>query len=222
MRGEADLGRRCRECGNEQGERDGLCKPCRLRAFGQVQRKYFFTEELREDLRRAYWGRKQELSAAFDRLERKTGWPRGAFKAEAERLGLTPILRSRKWTSEEVEYLREKVGIIPATRMARNLKRPVSSVQAKTRKLKLSWRAQEGYNMEDLALGFGVHYDKVRRWMERGLFGQVHRHSCRGGGNRVTDKNVVRFIREHVFEYDLRRVNQEWYKAMAFRRGASE
>lgn len=76
--------------------------------------------------------------------------------------------------------------------------------------------------MEDLMLAFGVHYDKVRRWMDRGLFGEVHRHGHREGGNRVTDGSVVRFIRSHASEYNLKRVDEEWYKAMAFGRGATK
>ncbi len=54
-------------------------------------------------------------------------------------------------------------------------------------------------------------YGKV--WVERGLFGKVHRH---GAEFRIGEANVVRFVREHAREYDLARVDQTWYKAMAF------
>ena len=69
---------------------------------------------------------------------------------------------------------------------------------------------QEGYTMTDLQIVFGENARKVRRWMERGLLGKVHESS----GKRVTEANVIRFLRNHPAEYDLRRVDQLWFRAM--------
>lgn len=198
-------------CGQQAG-RDGRCRRCRLREFGQSRRIYHFTPELRDELRRAYCGKKGELTAALNRLHRKTGWPRHAFKAEAIRLGLTTFDHRRFWTGEEIDYLREKLGVISVTRIARNLGRTVLSVESKAEKLGISRRVSEGYNMADLQVVFGESAHKVRRWMERGMFGKVHKNN----GKRINEENVVRFLRRYPHEYDLRRVDQEWFKGMVF------
>lgn len=203
------------ECGRENAGADGRCRLCRMGDYGRARRKYHFSDELRDELRRAYCHKKRELTAALDKLVRRTGWPRHAFKVEATRLGLTTMDHRRGWTPIEVEYLREHVGSISVRRIAANLKRSVASVQARAEKLHLSRRPADGYSSHDLELAFGESNYKVRRWMERGLLGKVHRD----GGCRVTDKNVSRFLLNHSAEYDLRRVDQEWYKGTLFARG---
>jgi hypothetical protein len=176
-------------------------------------RKYFFSDELRDEMRRVYGnGKKRDLTEGLDRLVEKTGWPRFAFKDEATRRGWTNYHR-RAWTEREVEYLREKLGVVSVHRIARNLGRSVHSVKGRGKGLRLSWRLREGYNMADLMEVFGARQGKVRRWMERGLLGKVHRH---GRETRVRERNVVRFVRRFTTEYDLRRVDQKWFKGMVF------
>jgi len=177
--------------------------------------KYFFSPELRGELRLAYCHKKHELTAALDRLETKTEWPRWAFKLEATRLGLTTRDHRRGWTTEEDAYLAEHVGRVPIKSIANKLGRSFESVQARAERLKLSRCPQDGYNITDLAAAFGESMGTIRKWMERGLFGKVHR---KGGahGARVTERNVMLFIRLHSPEYDLRRVEQAWFKGLAF------
>jgi hypothetical protein len=207
--GVANLGIRCRECGSEHGCRDGLCRGCRCRA----RRKYRFAPDLLEDLRRAYRGTKREIGEALDRLVLRTGWPRFAFKCEALRRGWTTETHRRAWTPEEIEYLREEIGVTSLKRIARNLKRSVESIEAKCEKLHLSRQRREGYNLTELQQAFGAPVSKVRRWVERGLLGTAHHN---GHEVYVTEAHVVRFIRRHASEYDLRRVNQGWFKGMLF------
>jgi hypothetical protein len=162
-------------------------------------------------------GGKAELTAGLDQLQRRTGWPRSALKLEAKRLGITSSDHRRGWTREEVEYLREEIGTSTPTKIARRLGRSVESVIAKAERMRLSRRAQDGYNVADLALAFGVHHRVVQRWMDRGLLGRVMRN-C---GKRVAEDGVMRFLTRHIHEYDLRRVDQVWFKSMVFggRRG---
>jgi hypothetical protein len=177
----------------------------------QFNRKYKFTPELTDELRRAYCGNKHQLTAALDRLVMRTGWPRHAHKQEAIRLGITSGER-RAWTPAEIAYIEENLGVISVKGMARHLGRTSQALTAKAEKLHLSRRVREGYNIADLQQVFGVSAEKVRRWMERGLFGPQKDW----GGRRVSEDAVMTFIRQHHAEYDLRRVDQAWYKAMAF------
>jgi hypothetical protein len=175
-------------------------------------RKYFFTPEIREELRLAYCHKKHELTAALDRLAVKTEWPRSAFKREAALQGWTTRDHQRGWTGAEEEYLAEHIGRASIKWIAAKLRRTFESVRAKGEHLRLSRRAQEGYNIADLQQAFGESAATIRRWMERGLFGKVHRWD----GHRVKELNVQIFIRDHTAEYDLRRVDQAWFKGLAF------
>lgn len=202
----------CPQCGSEAVQA-GFCRHCWARQLGRASRKYHWTPELREELRACYAaGRKQEISAALDRLQRRLGWPRYALKNEAVRTGIITADHRRAWTAEEQAYLEESLGVVSVKQIARRLGRTVMSVESRAEKLGLSRRISEGYNMADLAAVFGESYHKVRRWMERGLLGPVHQVQ----GHRVAETHVVRFIRAHAHEYDLRRVDQGWYKSMVF------
>jgi len=149
-------------------------------------------------------------------LQFKTKWPRHAFYWEADRLGVRTHGRRRRWTPEDVQYLEESVGSISLTGMAKRLGRTPGSVRAKIEALQLSRRVREGYTLSDLCLVFGVPADKGRAWLRRGLLGTVHAN----GSLRVKAQAVDRFIREYPGEYDLRRVDQMWFKGMVFGRQA--
>lgn len=186
-------------------------------AWGQAHRKYVWTDALRDELRLAYAHRKNGITAALDKLERRTGWPRHAFTYEARRLGLITADHRRGWTAAEEEYVRERAGSVSPAAIARSLGRSIESVECKINRLGLSRRISEGhYSMNDLQEVLGESLHKVRRWMDRGLLGKVHEVS---GGKRVRTENVMRFLRRHCHEYDLRRVDQLWYKSMLFGEG---
>jgi hypothetical protein len=57
-----------------------------------------------------------------------------------------------------------------------------------------------------------VGLEKVRRWVERGLFGRApYRPEM-----RVPETGVLDFLRTRHSEYDLTRVHQQWFKALLF------
>jgi len=188
----------------------GICYVCVRK--GEV--KYKFTPELLDELHLAYSARNRpELTAAIDRLQRKTGWARATFSSEARRHGWALVRRTR-WSPEELEYLGERVGSMPVATLARKLGRSVDSVRCKAWQLVGYSRVQEGYTIADLKRVFGVTYPTVKRWMDHGMLGKVHEGL--GAGLRVADRNVYRFLRHHAHEYDLRRVDQTWYKSVVF------
>ncbi len=179
-----------------------------------MKRKYEFSAELLDELQRAYCVRsKRELTAALDRLERMVGWPRWTFIVEAKRRGWITADHRREWTAEETARLREMMGRRSVKAIARALGRTHESVKSKACALELSARVREGYTIEDLVQCFGTRRGKVRHWIERGLLGRVTRN---GIEVRVSERFVARFIREHAAEYDLRRVDQCWFKGMVF------
>jgi hypothetical protein len=116
------------------------------------------------------------------------------------------------WTAAEDMYLRERIGIVSVRSIAQRLGRTIDAVKVRAHRLELSRRVREGYNLADLSQVMGVAPSTARSWMRRGLLGEVHQV----GGLRVSERAVSRFIRAHPHEYDLRRVDQVWFKSVIF------
>jgi len=187
-----------------------------------TRRKYFWTPELNAVLIEAYQApSKRVLSQRLSKLVLQTGWPRPAIRYQASLLGITTTDHRREWTAEEDDYLAERIGEVSASAIADHLKRSVPSVESRAERLQMSRRRSGGYCASDLQRCFGVSYSRADSWLRRGLLGKVHQF---GGvnGNRVTEENVMRFIRNYPREYDLRRVDQVWFVAMVFGRAADE
>jgi hypothetical protein len=203
----------CVECHRREARQGDLCGSCAATKPFRFARKYTITPEILEELRLAYMGGRTEVSAKLRRLSIRTKIPTYRLSEEANSHGWYCCAPRRGWSAEEDSYLRERLGAASLDSIARRLKRSLRSVEARARRFKLSVRISEGYNMRDLAQVFGVHRAAVKRWMERGLFGKFHEH---GQEIRVTEVNVVRFIRRYPQEYSLGRVDQTWFKAMVF------
>jgi hypothetical protein len=123
----------------------------------------------------------------------------------------------REWTPREDEFLADRMGVWTVRAIAQALVRSMGSVRSRAAHLALSGRVKEGYNISDLVAVLGASDGTVRGWMRRGLLGAVQDRA----GLRATEDAVVRFLRRHPGEYDLRRVDQTWFKSMIFRRPVS-
>jgi len=178
---------------------------------GSWSRKYRFTPELLDELRLAYCGGKTELTANLDRLARRTGWPRSAFKTEARRRGWSASYRP--WTPADEAFVREHVAL-SIKEIARHLGRTHESVTAKVEAIQL-WQQtrDEGYTPGHLQKLFGTRPEKVRHWIEGGLLGASRSFSPE---TRVSRSDLLRFIERCHSEYDLARVHQAWFKALLF------
>jgi len=207
----------CSKCGRGEAGKDGRCTCCRMVALGAQRRKYPKpSPALLDELRLAYVGNVREVSANLTRISRRTGIPKDRLKYEANRRGWRSMSERRPWTPAEEEHLQESAGSMSVSRLARNLKRTRSSIENKLRELSLSSRLQEGYNISDLRQLFGTHNRKIEDWARRGLLGKPHGHGGHGGEIRFSEASIARFIRLHGDEYDLRRVDQAWFRDIVF------
>jgi len=159
-------------------------------------------------------GNRTEVTAKLRRLSSRTEIPTWALKNEANKQGWHCCPQRRRWTGEEENLLREKLGAVSVNSIAKRLGRKRASVEDKAREFGLSVRISEGYTLSDLAGVFGVHKGTAKRWAERGLLGKAHQQQ--GSAIRVTDSNVRRFIWSYPHEYNLTRVDQIWFKSMVF------
>jgi hypothetical protein len=183
-----------------------------MRSYRGDRRLYFFTDALRDELRSAYVGDMKHLSSALDKLQALTKWPRHAFTSEARKLGLELRTEARRWTAEEDEYLREHLGQQSPWAIGRHLGRTQMAVQSRAAKLRLSGQVSTGYCISDLAEVFGVRRARVGGWVSRGLLGRP----VRWQGTRVAESAVLRFVHRYPHEYDLRRVDELWFKSIVF------
>jgi hypothetical protein len=75
---------------------------------------------------------------------------------------------------------------------------------------------REGYAVSDLAELLGAPHRVIQSRLKRGLFGRVEGQGVRESAARVTEPAVLRFLHRYPREYDPRRVDQAWLKAMLF------
>jgi len=182
-----------------------------MRELGLARRKYRWTPELDALLRGVYREarRRGELSRGLGRLAAlRPAWPREVWAHRAIELGLTRCGGSRRWTEAEDRRLREMLGRVSTRQIAMTLGRSWRAVQSRASLMGTSGRVRDGFTVADLAECFGVSRAKASGWVNRGMFGRR--------GERIGERQVARFIREHGGEYDLRRVDQVWFLAMAF------
>jgi len=203
----------CSQCGRPTPYSHHLCAPCHCRALGRAKRRYHWTPDLLDQVRYAYRiPRKREITRRLTALARKTGWPRWQFRIRAADLGLLPFHR-RPWTPAELDYLAEHIGSLSIDQLARRLNRTTRSIQLRAQFIDLSTRVRDGYTLADLSAVLGVDHRRAASWVKRGLFGKP---LANGQGIRVQDRQVLNFLRRCPSEYDLARVDQEWFKSMVF------
>lgn len=76
---------------------------------------------------------------------------------------------SNVWSSEEIEYLKENVGLVKVTTISRNLGRTYTSVILKLKRLGLNNTKQQNgmITMNELAEILGVDRNTVKGWVDR-------------------------------------------------------
>jgi len=208
----------CKSYHSKEAGPDGLCPFCRPPRVNVKRRKYApLTPEAAEELRQAYAvGTSRDVSAALNRISARTGVPKTWLKDEAGKRGWRSHRDRHPWTSKELEYIREMLGVIPVTQIARTLKRTVCSIRCQAAKLKLSYRLRAGYNISDLCQVFGLSHTRVENWAARGLLGEAQGHGGHGGNLRFSEADVERFVREYPEEYALGRVDPTWFRYVVF------
>jgi hypothetical protein len=127
--------------------------------------------------------------------------------ARAANLGLS-LLRRRPWSDEELDFLKSNAGQLSLKALAARLSRTYYSVKAAIRSMELDGRVTHGYSVDELVRTFEVGKATVDRWIAKGW---VTRNE-----GRITENSVLRFIRLRPHEYQLRRVDEVWFKEIVF------
>lgn len=175
-------------------------------------------------LKAQYFGGLNRRFQVLNRMIRLTGVPRWYIKRQAARLGLTTHMDRKPWTRAELNALEDLAGRLSATTIAKRLRRPVSSVVNKMKRLRLSRRVRNGYTMRDLELCLGEDHHKISGWTKKGWLRDhlqgTHRHDGNGKDiHRVRERDILNFIRNHPQELNLGKVDQTWFLDLLLLRG---
>jgi hypothetical protein len=215
MRGIPNHPVKCGKCGNDRGcPKDRLCHRCRIASRPNPNKRFFWTAELDTLLHRAYRTarHRRELSDNLNHLQHRTGFTRVVILSRAEALGLSYAVR-RPWTEPEIEFLRENLGTLSKSRIAKRLGRTYTSVKAQVARMALSARVSSNYSQQDVGQLLGVGQKRVGQWIQNGWLRTLD--------GRVTETTLEKFLRRHPQEYQLSRVDEAWFKGMLFPNFAS-
>lgn len=210
MRGVPNKPVRCLRCRRMTAcAADQLCHSCRIIVRPNPRKRFVWTSEFDALLTSAYRRaqNRTELSRSLAGLERRTGFTRVVILTRAVHLGVS-FSRRKPWTCEDCALLESWAGNYTVASIARKLKRTFASVKAKAKQLEISLRVTEGYSQTDLAELLGASPTSIRRWSRIGWLTLVN--------GRVPEATVVRFLRLHPYEYQLRRVDEAWFKGLLF------
>src|SRR5690242_3767356 len=130
MRGVPNNPVKCVGCGRLNGcLADRLCHSCRMKSRPPARRKFVWTVELDNGLRRAYTNARNraELSANLNQLQKNTGFTRNVILERAVQLGLAFSAR-RLWTTGDLRILEDGAGQATPKALAIKLKRTYGSV----------------------------------------------------------------------------------------------
>jgi len=202
-------------CGNKRGSReDGKCSWCRNGQILEAKRPQPYPWKPEWDLLiRRQLGNirdKWAYSRALRYIVGVTRVPLHTVKDHVYQLGLGVRRgpKAKAWTEQEEAFLQEWVGTKTAKTIAHELGRSVCAVYQRISEIKLSAIITAGYSQVDLVGLLGVSAGTVRLWESYGWLSR-----CEG---RFPEVVVERFLRLHPEEYDLRLVDQAWFKGMLF------
>lgn len=210
MRGVPNRPVRCLRCRRMTAcAADNLCHSCRMSGRPNPRKRFVWTAEFDALLTSAYRRaqNREQLSRSITALQRRTGFTRVVILTRAVHLGLS-FLHRRPWTQEETALLEAWAGRYAPASIACKLRRTFASVKAKVKQLEISLRVIEGYSQADLAELLGASPTSIRRWCRIGWLPLVN--------GRVPEAAVVRFLRLHPHAYQLRRVDEAWFKGLLF------
>ncbi len=187
-------------------------------------RRYTWRPEYDAYLKAQYFGGLNRRFRVLNRMIRLTGLPRWYIKRQAARLGLTMHMDRKPWTRGELDVLDDLVGRVSATTIAKRLRRPVSSVINKLKRMQISRRVRNGYTMRDLGLCLGEDHHKISGWIKNGWLQDRLQGTRRHDGNgrdihRISEKDILDFLRNHPQEINLGKVDQTWFLDLVLLKG---
>lgn len=200
----------CTACGvsYEGGRYSQFCAPCRAKKRGN-RRRWFFTPEQDEVIKKRYDPRKRGAVAAIAEILKLPKW---VITRRARALGLVRERIRQYWTKEEDNFLKKWAGERSVGWIRAQLKRGENSVITRIKRLKLSRTLlSDGYTLKELEQCFGIGHHAIERWVVRGY---LKKRMNEQGTWNISEASILTFVICYPAEYDLRRVDQVWFKGL--------
>jgi hypothetical protein len=186
---------------------------------GPRRRKYVFTAQLDESIRRIYLVQPgAKTRQTIRQLAERVGIQPWALKKRARELGLART-KETPWSEAELAIL-ERYAWMSDERIRLKLKsagymRSATAIHVKLRRMRFK-SDPSFYSGKGLADALGIDSHIVTRWIKAGhLRAQLRgtKRTERQGGDiyLIREKDVRRFILQHPTEIDLRKVDQLWF-----------
>lgn len=203
--------RTCEDCARDYlcWRRSRWCKHCRWRHRGKRAKKYVWTPERDALLRQHYDGR---IKGRSSEVAARLGWPKWVICKRAAVLGLCYPADRRDWTKKEESFLTWHAGYRTVNWMSKQLKRSLSSVTLKLKRMKISRAMRNGYMLRELEACFGIDHHQIERWVEKGWL--QSRQLTPGASKskwQVKESDLLAFIQAHTMEFRLDKVDQRWF-----------
>jgi hypothetical protein len=159
-------------------------------------RKYEWTEDLDEHLRRAY--ERSGCDAAVAEVQKATGWPRAAIYRRCHKLAIPKQReqKQRRWSAVDWKYTSDRLNHVPISTIAKALHRSVKSVRRKVEAEGYTVRLEDDYTVSRLARELHVRPQRVRQWMQQGKL-------KRGRNQRIKESVLREFLKEHGHLFNL-------------------
>lgn len=205
--------RTCEDCGKDYlcSRRSRWCKHCRWRHRGRFgkPKKYVWTPERDAIIRKDYDGRIKGRAA---QVAQRLSWPTWVIKKRAGLLGLCYPADHRNWTKKEESFLTWHAGHRTVNWMSTQLKRSLSSITLKLKRMKISRAIRNGYMLRDLEACFGIDHHQIDHWVEKGwLKVRTLSKGVKGSKWQVKEDQILTFIQEHPTTFRLDKVDQLWF-----------
>lgn len=118
----------------------------------------------------------------------------------------------RPWTTKEVQYLESNLHHLSYEMLAQKMNRTEAAIYLKAQDMGLN-KSHEGYTLTGLASGFGVHHEKIKRWVEKGWLRGKRRQTRRTHVGDIwyfSDAAVRDFVKHHPEEVDPAKSDWLW------------
>jgi len=186
-------------------------------------RKYFFSSEMDEEIRRLYQAEVGIKSVAYQGpvrdLALKFGMPRYAVSKRAVKLGVLPIQKKEPdWSDKEIKILEHAaqytLPVIQRKLKAAGYRRSQMGILLKRKRMRFL-NNLNGHSVRSIATCFGIDDHSVTRWIEKGWLRAKKRgtnRTARQGGDHwyIKDKWIRDFIIDSVSVIDIRKVDKYW------------
>ena len=171
--------------------------------------RHKWTDEERLIVRRDYRG----TNASAQQIAQRLGVSFYGVKGLIQKMGISFRPDMRRWTGKEEELLAELITRYPPHLVAKRLKRGVTSVIVKSKKLGLSRRARDDwYTKNEVAGILGVAHHWVQKRIENGALRATWHNGVKpqkNGGARwhIAQEDLHNFIRRYPHELSGRNVD---------------